>query len=101
MEGGKFPGKVSALRCREAKAAAEEARKDIDELLAVSIWSDRFSLDSGRTGAGVAWKQKQEWRTERVDLCTYKEVFDTELYSISEALNITLGVRQSDRGRPS
>lgn len=63
MEKEKFPGKVPELPCKHTKAAAEEARKDTERPLEVLMWTDRFRLDSGRTKAGVAWRQLQEWRT--------------------------------------
>lgn len=91
MERERFPGKVVALPCKGARAAAEEARKHTDGPLAVSMWSDGSKLDSERTQAGVTWKHQQEWKTSRVYLGSNKEVFNTELYIIAEAPDVTLG----------
>lgn len=42
------------LPYKDAKTAAEEAKDHTNGLLAVSMWSDRSSLDSGRTVTTVA-----------------------------------------------
>lgn len=57
-------------------------------------------LDSGRTGASMAWKET-EWKTWKTYLGTNKEVFGAELYAIGEALGIALRDGKIGRGSSS
>ena len=77
-----FPGKIFVEeKCR----AIEIAKRDQADL---SLWCDGSKLDKGETGAAVAWKQGDEWLTRKVTLGQNKEIFDAELWGISEAVKV-------------
>lgn len=61
----------------------------------ILIWTDDLKLDSGRTDSSVAWKLPL-WQTWKVFLSTNTEVFDTEVYTIAEKLDL---VERSERTR--
>lgn len=85
-----FPDMVPALSSEDTKVPAECTRKYINKRLVVSIWSDWSRLNYGWTGAEVAWRQQQEWRTRRDYLGNNKEVFHGELYAIAETVQTSL-----------
>lgn len=55
----------------------------------VSFWTDRSHIDTGWTGANVAWRDPR-WRIRKTYLDTNKEVFDPDLYAVGELLRIAL-----------
>ena len=68
------------------KEAMEEARKDKPGLV---LWADGSKLDRGQTAAAVCWEDKSAAKWERsIFLGRNKEIFDAELWAISEALEI-------------
>lgn len=59
-----------------------------------AIWSDGSRLESGRSGASIAWKDVQGgWKARGFPLGKEKEVFDAELLGIVQALQLTMKIR--------
>lgn len=53
----------------------------------LELWCDGSKLDTGGTGAAVVWKSNcdgGEWQTIKVSLGRNKEIFDAEMWGISE-----------------
>ena len=56
----------------------------------LKLWCDGSKLDKG-TGAAVVWKKEgasEEWQEKNVGLGLNKEIFDWEIWSISEAFKV-------------
>lgn len=66
-----------------------KAKKHTDGVGEISFCTDRSRMDSGRTGASVAWCDLN-WKARTTYLGINKEMFDAELYAIGEALKIAL-----------
>ena len=69
--------------------ALTEARKDH---LGLTMWTDRSKISNGRCGASVCWKdmKSKQWRQKSLFLDKNKEILDTELWAISEALDTAI-----------
>ena len=55
------------------------------------LWCDGSKLDSRGTGAAVVWKNEgteKEWQEQKVGLGLNKEIFDAEMWGISEAVKV-------------
>lgn len=72
------------LMIKERKRAILEAKSMNANLCDVS------KLDKGGTGAAVVWKShtSQEWQAQKISLDLNKEIFDAELWGISEAFKL-------------
>ena len=79
-----FPGKI----CMEEKCKAIEIAKKAGDQADLTLWCDGSKLDQGGTGAAVIWKLDNEWLTQKVTLGKNKEIFDAEMWRISEAVKI-------------
>ena len=79
-----FPGKI----CIEEKCKAIEIAKKADDRADLILWCDGSKLDQGETGAAVIWKLDNEWLTQKVTLGKNKEIFDAEMWGISEVVKI-------------
>ena len=79
-----FPGKI----CIEERSKAIETAKKADDRANLSLWCDGSKLDQGEAGAAVVWKLDNEWLTQKVTLGKNKEIFDAEMWGISEAVKI-------------
>ena len=55
----------------------------------LTIWSDGSKLESGASGAGIAWKTAK-WNEKCLALGHSKEIFDAELFGLLEALKIAV-----------
>ena len=77
-----FPGKIFM---EEKYKAIEKAKKDEANL---SLWCDGSNLNQGGTGAVVVWKLDNKWLMQKVTLGKNKEIFDAEMWGISEAVKI-------------
>lgn len=53
-----------------------------------TLWCDGSKLDYGGTGAAVVWKQDSDWLTQKTTLGKNKEIFDAEIWGISEAVKV-------------
>lgn len=95
---GRKGGKTLDLP-RDTKAMASEADEHRGGQSKVSFWTDGSRLESGKTGAEVAWRHQPTWKTRRVHMKTNKEVFNAELYAVAEALEVASKDRQTTRGR--
>ena len=53
-------------------------------------WCDGSKLEKGDTGAAVVWKSDCDgkWQTVKVSLGQNKEIFDAEMWGISEAIKV-------------
>lgn len=77
---------------KNAEIAKEDALKHLDSENEMSFWTDGSKLDSQRTGAGIAWKQRiDQWGYRKAYLGKDKEVFDAELYAVDQALDTLFG----------
>lgn len=65
------------------------AKKHTDGPGDQSLWTDGSRLESGRTGASVAWYHPH-WKTRKTYLGINKKVFNAELYAMGDALEIAL-----------
>jgi hypothetical protein len=74
-------GKVIIL---EEEQALEEARKKRDGLV---LWTDGSRKEDEWVGCAVVWKEER-WNRRRVHLGRQNEVFDAEMYAMSEAVKI-------------
>ena len=79
-----FPGKI----CIEEKSKAIEIAKKAEDRVNLTLWCDGSKLDQGGAGAAVVWKLDNEWLTQKVTLGKNKEIFDAEMWGISEAVKI-------------
>jgi ribonuclease HI len=75
------------IRISNLKTALQETT-DLALGSGSQLWSDGSRLDSGLTGAGVAFKHLwRPWRIQSISLGKGKEVFDAELTGVVTALN--------------
>lgn len=81
-------GQIRVLPREEAATEAQNARPGL------TVWSDGSRLEDGRTGAGIAWEQQEQWRTQKIPIGAGHEVFDAELIGICKALELALKVEQ-------
>ena len=79
-----FPGKI----CIEEKCKAIKIAKQADNWADLTFWCEKSKLDQGKTGAAVIWKLDNEWLTQKIILEKNKEIFDAEIWEISEAVKI-------------
>ena len=80
----RFPGK---LFIEDRNKAILEAKTGMAHL---KLWCDGSKLDKG-TGAAVVWKENGpggKWQEQKVGLGLNKEIFDAEMWSISEAFKV-------------
>ncbi len=57
----------------------------------LELWCDGSKLEKGGTEAVVVWKSdwnSKEWQTVKVSLGQNKEIFDAEMWEISEAIKV-------------
>lgn len=57
----------------------------------LELWYDGSKLERGGTGAAVVWKSdwnSEDWQTVKVSLGQNKEIFDVEMWGISEAIKV-------------
>lgn len=71
----------------------EQKEKAIREAITGSdleLGCDGSKLDTGGTGTAVVWKDRSrgEWQIVKVSLGKNKEIFDAELWGISEAIKV-------------
>jgi len=69
---------------QEEEQALEEARKEREGLV---LWTDGSRKEDEWVGCAVVWKEER-WNKRRVHLGRQKEVFDAEMYAMSEAVKI-------------
>lgn len=77
-----FPGKIFM---EEKSKAIKTAKGDQADF---TLWCDGSKLDYGGTGAAVVWKQDSDWLTQKTTLGKNKEIFDAEIWGISEAVKV-------------
>ncbi len=80
-----FPGQIFI---EEKNRAVDIAKNDHADL---TLWCDGSKLDQGGAGAAVVWKenrQSNEWITQKITLGKNKEIFDAEMWGISEAVKV-------------
>ena len=84
-QGRTFPGACFI----EGESEALHTAQNWDESGHDTIWTDGSKLGSGRTGAACAWQTVREgWTGRRFYLGDNKEVFDTEVFAILQALRV-------------
>ena len=57
----------------------------------LELWCNRSKLEKGGTEAAVVWKSNwnsKEWQTVKISLEQNKEIFDAEIWGISEAIKV-------------
>lgn len=56
----------------------------------MKLWCDGSKLDKGGTGAAVVWEDSisGKWQKQKVCLGLNKEIFDAEIWGISEAFKV-------------
>ncbi len=69
----------------EKRRIIEEAKKDQADL---TFWCDGSKLNHGGTGAAVVWKLENSWLMQKVTLGKNKEIFDAEMWGVSEAVKV-------------
>ncbi len=69
----------------EKYKAIEKAKKDKTNL---PLWCDGSKLNQGGTGVAVVWKLGNKWLMQKVTLGKNKEIFNAEMWDISEAVKI-------------
>ena len=85
IESSRIPGKITLQAMEDAIRAAQIIPPDR------AIWSDGSRLESGRTGAGIAWQEPSgEWKTRSYPMGKGREVFDAELLGVVQALRAAL-----------
>ncbi|KAJ5527903.1 hypothetical protein N7513_012062 [Penicillium frequentans] len=85
VESSQFPGMIIV----QAMEGALSAARIIPPSRA--IWSDGSRLESGRTGAGIAWQEPSgEWETRSYPMGKGREVFDAELLGVVHAIRAAL-----------
>ena len=69
--------------------AISEAKKDKSDL---ALWSDGSKLELGSVGAAAIYKNISfhSWKSYKTALGRNKDIFDAELWGISEALEVAL-----------
>ncbi len=79
-----FPGE---LIIEDRKRAILEAKSRKAHL---KLWCDGSKLDKGGIGAAVVWKNYgcQKWQEQKLCLGLNKEIFDAEMWGVSEAFKI-------------
>ncbi len=79
-----FPEKL--IIERKEKAIRKETTTGPD----LELWCDGSKLDTGGNEAAVVWKDcsQEKWQIVKVSLGKNKEIFDAELWGISEAINV-------------
>jgi hypothetical protein len=83
-----FPRKIKILTTEDAHQAACTERSGL------TLWSDGSRLESGHTGAGIAWRNPQGvWQTREIPLGVGKEVFDAEVVGACRALELAQRIR--------
>jgi ribonuclease HI len=84
------------ITIKDKESAAEDGGKASNSTGA--IFTNGSRMDSGYVGCSVVWRQPNgEWRKEKYHLGKRKEIYDAELYAISEA--VTLVIRRNIRTR--
>lgn len=79
-----FPRKLIIERKEKAIRKETTMRPDLE------LWCDGSKLDTGGIGAAVVWKDcsRKEWQIVKISLGKNKEIFDAELWEISEAIKV-------------
>ena len=79
-----FPGELIIEDRNKAILDAESGKAHL------KLWCDGSKLDKGGTGAAVVWKDhiSQKWQEQKLCLGLNKEIFDAEIWGVSEALKI-------------
>ena len=76
------------FRIEDKNKAILEAKAGMANL---KLWCDGSKLDDGGAGAAVVWKKdsaQKEWQEQKVGLGVNKEIFDAEMWGISEAFKV-------------
>ena len=84
MPGSSFPGKL-IIKIRNRAILEAEAG-----MAHLKLWCDESKLDQG-TGAAVVWEKEgasEEWQEKKFGLGLNKEIFDAEMWGISEAFKV-------------
>jgi len=63
----------------------EEAKK---ERCGLVLWTDGARKEDEWVGCAVVWKEGGRWNKRRTHLGRQKEVFDAEMYAMSEAMKV-------------
>ena len=71
------------------KEAFHDAKKKREGMV---LWTDGSRLDTGKAGSAVVWldKMSDKWQEKRQYLGENKDLFDAELWAISDALEISI-----------
>lgn len=83
-----FPGNIATFAA-DKKKSAEQARKHTDGQGELFFWTDGSRLHSRHTEVSEAWRNPY-WKMQKTYLGTNKEVCDTELYAMGDAMEIAL-----------
>ncbi len=75
-----FPG---IIFIEEKHRVIEEVKKDWADL---TLWCNGSKLNQERVGAIVVSKLENSWLMQKITLGKYKEIFDAEMYGVSEAV---------------
>jgi len=70
---------------QDEKQALKEARLEREGLV---FWTDGSRKEDEWVGCAVVWEEEGRWKKRRVHLGRQKEVFDAEMYAMSEAMKI-------------
>ena len=84
-----YPGVIVISLTEQALEEAREPR------LGLVLWSDGSRLEHGGVGAAAAWRQSSTWQTCKTSLGKSKEIFDAELWGVSDALKVALDIARN------
>jgi len=70
---------------QEEEQALKEAKLERDGLV---LWTDGSGKEDEWVGCAVVWEEGGRWNKRRTHLGQQKEVFDVEMYAMSEAMKI-------------
>jgi len=73
------------VKIQDEEQALEEAKLERDGL---DFWTDGSRKEDEWVRCAVVWEEEGRWKQRRVHLGRQKEVFDTEMYAMSEAMKI-------------
>lgn len=79
---------LGELFIEDKKKALLEAKAGRSNL---RLWCNGSKLENRDTGAAVVWEKdgkKKEWQEQKVDLSLNKEIFDAEMWGISEVFKV-------------
>jgi ribonuclease HI len=82
-----FPGVIHVENTETATKTAKDPTQS-----GLVLWSDGSKLETGGTGAAVVWNRDENWSMLRTTLGKNNEIFDAELWGVSDALKVALEV---------